>query len=437
MTNNEVSRTINQINEIGANPFVVVGPVPPENFVGRKREIAIAFDQILNRSHLAISGDLGMGKSSLLQYLASPKAWHERNGEDELANAVIILLNCAKITPFTPSAFWENILSSLQKKFEGNDLIEYMLKDSLEKNKVESSDLEKVLRQMKRLMEQQFLVLLIDNYDVALNPNKNYTEDEMIVFLSQMRRQTQIENLSTVVTSTQPLHRYDVPPIGGSPFYYNYYFKRLEPLKDNEVNSLFAKMPFELDDKIRTNIREFADGYPVLLQRVLNLLYNTLSNTREPFDLKSFKKECIEQTDFILPHIWEVCTQVQRQYLMCLALSDSGIPASHQYSRRAIDNFLIHKQKIGDELANRGIIKRKTQGDREFYEFKFLLMKRWGLLRIQCGQESDLIQELEDVFFGISRGQLEQLAKVMSALLNEQLMSIVTSMFRFVTSIFR
>lgn len=36
------------------NPFVVGTPIVPERFVGRKSLIAAAFDQINNRSHLAV-----------------------------------------------------------------------------------------------------------------------------------------------------------------------------------------------------------------------------------------------------------------------------------------------------------------------------------------------------------------------------------------------
>jgi hypothetical protein len=38
------------------NPFSVGNSVPPDRFVGRKSELDAAFDQIHNRSHLAIWG---------------------------------------------------------------------------------------------------------------------------------------------------------------------------------------------------------------------------------------------------------------------------------------------------------------------------------------------------------------------------------------------
>ncbi|NEO00236.1 MAG: hypothetical protein F6K50_33705, partial [Moorea sp. SIO3I7] len=38
------------------NPFVVGAPVPPDRFVGRQSEILAGFNQISNRSNLAIWG---------------------------------------------------------------------------------------------------------------------------------------------------------------------------------------------------------------------------------------------------------------------------------------------------------------------------------------------------------------------------------------------
>ncbi len=96
------------------NPFVVGKPVPPEYFVGREYEIAVSFSQISQRGHLAIWGAPGMGRSSFLDLLASPIIWKDR-GLDP-SNAVIALMSCENIYPFTPSAFWREVLSVAKDK---------------------------------------------------------------------------------------------------------------------------------------------------------------------------------------------------------------------------------------------------------------------------------------------------------------------------------
>ncbi len=54
------------------NPFQIK-PVSPELLLGRKSEIDVMFDQIGNKSHLAIYGGSGIGKSSLLKYASYPE----------------------------------------------------------------------------------------------------------------------------------------------------------------------------------------------------------------------------------------------------------------------------------------------------------------------------------------------------------------------------
>ncbi len=74
------------------NPFIVGKPIPPEHFIGRESLITTAFDQIHNRSHLAVWGGRGLGKTSFLYQLTLPKIW-QRYGQDRL-KAVIVPLNC-------------------------------------------------------------------------------------------------------------------------------------------------------------------------------------------------------------------------------------------------------------------------------------------------------------------------------------------------------
>ncbi len=86
------------------NPFVVGKSVLPEHFVGRESEIGVAFDQIYNRSYLAVWGGPGMGKTSFLELLTSTEIWQKYDLDS--SQAVIVRLSCENIVPFIPSNFW-------------------------------------------------------------------------------------------------------------------------------------------------------------------------------------------------------------------------------------------------------------------------------------------------------------------------------------------
>ena len=94
----------------------------PNSFVGRNHEIAIAFNHIYDRGHLALWGGTGMGKTYLLRYIASPQIWQEY--ELDLSQAVIVFLNCESINPFTPSSFWREILQLIKRKLHSESAIQ-------------------------------------------------------------------------------------------------------------------------------------------------------------------------------------------------------------------------------------------------------------------------------------------------------------------------
>lgn len=113
------------------NPFIVGKPVPSERFVGREPEIAAAFDQIYNRSHIAVWGGCGMGKSSFLQKLESPQTWIE-HGLDA-SEALIVRFSCEGLTPFTPSTFWEEALTLVKEKLGSDSELQVEIERLLQK----------------------------------------------------------------------------------------------------------------------------------------------------------------------------------------------------------------------------------------------------------------------------------------------------------------
>jgi len=154
---------------VSQNPFTVGQPVPPEPFVGRSRLIAKAFNKIFQPGgNLAIWGGSGMGKTSFLEKLKAPQTWQEE-GHDPSA-AVIVLLNCLDIDPFTASGFWRNILIRMKNKLSGHPELQETLDRLLAKGKNTKDDPIEILRQLGD--RDKFLVLLVDDYDAALRTRR-------------------------------------------------------------------------------------------------------------------------------------------------------------------------------------------------------------------------------------------------------------------------
>lgn len=117
------------------NPFIYGSPVLPSFFVGREREVRTIFDQIASpaRGSVAISGDHGIGKTSLLQYVCDPviiENWGLSRDE-----YFFVYLDCTTTGSFTPSRFWQLILTLLLQQVRDASLasLEETIEHALEK----------------------------------------------------------------------------------------------------------------------------------------------------------------------------------------------------------------------------------------------------------------------------------------------------------------
>ncbi|BAY88350.1 MULTISPECIES: ATP-binding protein [unclassified Tolypothrix] len=371
------------------NPFFVGGPVPPEYFFGRSAEVRTAFDQISRRAHLAIYGSPGMGKSSLLRYIASPKIWEAR-GRD-ISKALIVSINCAGISPFTASGFWREILSLLQDATEDDESLQADIKQLLQEEKVEKGDLRRMLRKIGQ--RDKFLLLLLDDYDAALQPNEQYTETQMLTFLSEFRDLAVHSNegkyLSTIVTTFRRLNELG-PTIkpGGSPWYNHYLFRLLRPLPATEVNNQLA---IPIPGSLRAGVLEIIDGHPALLQNAGYLLYDTLLAGNTP-DIQSFAQDFESATEQYFRDTWRFSTEEEQILLMLIALVrlQGRLNRNTRYALGDIDLVFSQRSRELVDLEERGVIQRTLDEGKTVYSFNSSMMEWWVIQEIYNTNEAQL-----------------------------------------------
>ncbi|QIR40674.1 ATP-binding protein [Tolypothrix sp. PCC 7910] len=371
------------------NPFFVGGPVPPEYFFGRSAEVRTAFDQISRRAHLAIYGSPGMGKSSLLRYIASPKIWEVR-GRD-ISKALIVSINCTGISPFTASGFWREILSLLQDATENDEPLQADIKQLLQEEKVEKGDLRRMLRKIGQ--RDKFLLLLLDDYDAALQPNEQYTETQMLTFLSEFRDLAVHSNegkyLSTIVTTFRRLNELG-PTIkpGGSPWYNHYLFRLLRPLPATEVNNQLA---IPIPGTLRAGVLEIIDGHPALLQNAGYLLYDTLLAGNTP-DIQSFAQDFESATEQYFRDTWRFSTEEEQILLMLIALVrlQGRLNRSTRYALGDIDLVFSQRSRELVDLEERGVIQRTLDEGKTIYTFNSSMMEWWVIQEIYNTNEAQL-----------------------------------------------
>jgi len=395
------------------NPFTVGQPVPPERFVGRETQLATAFDQICSRSNLAIWGGPGIGKTSFLRLLTYPEVWQLQGQNPEAA--VIVLLDCLSIQPFSAHSFWRRILSLLKDKLNGNSTLQTDIDQLLGKDRVVSNDLVPILRQLGE--DNKFLVLLVDDYDAALRTNDSYKEADIEAFLYECRNLANSEQeskyLSMIVASSRRLNELgpQLTP-DQSPWYNHYLFRALRPFTDREFDALLAGMLMTPD--LRGKIREIADGNPTLVQNAGYLLYQELQAKRVP-DAHTFAREFQNATEHFFQATWELCNELEQTLLMLIALcSLEGRLANKRYSLKDIENIFSQKELEINALENRGIIKREEEAGKITYSFASSLMGWWVVKKIQNTTETELQQRQRGFPNLMGKKQAENLRNVIN-----------------------
>ncbi|BAZ12938.1 hypothetical protein NIES4071_47720 [Calothrix sp. NIES-4071] len=392
------------------NPYYVGGPVPLEYFFGRASEITTAFDQISKRAHLAIYGSPGMGKSSLLKYLAAPEIWRLR-GRD-ISKVFIVSLSCAGISPFTPSKFWREILSRLYD--DASEAFQSDIQSILDEETVEKGDLRRILRKIGQ--QNKFLLLLLDDYDVALRTNEQYTEVEMLTFLSEFRDLAVHSNegryLSTVVTTFRRLNELG-PTItpGGSPWYNHYLFRLLRPLTTDEVSTqLFVN----ISGLFRVGVLKIIDGHPALLQNAGYLLYETLEAGQTP-NIDVFTRDFESATEQYFRDTWRFSTEEEQILLMLIALGNlqGRLNRNTRYGLGDVDLVFSQRNRELVDLEERGVILHAVSEGKIVYSFASSMMEWWVIQEIQNSNEEKLLAR-ERVFHNLM--SREQAGKVQQAI---------------------
>lgn len=257
------------------NPFSPRRPVVPERFIGRIYEIAAACSVINARGHVAIWGGPGMGKRSLLEKLASPQTMKEHGLDPSMA--VVVLLSCESITSFTPYGFWEEVLKEINDKLDRGSQLQVEIETLLGEGRASKNSLRQVLRELGK--QHKFLLLLVDDFDVALSPNEKYTEADMVTFLSECRSLAvhcdESKYLSMIVTSRKRLNELN-PTLNskGSPWFNHYLFLHLHLFTEQEVDELLKPLKTQMRPDLRENIFKMAGRHPTLLQIAGFHLYN-------------------------------------------------------------------------------------------------------------------------------------------------------------------
>ncbi|MEH1779399.1 MAG: AAA-like domain-containing protein [Nostoc sp.] len=403
-------------------PFVETGRLlnsdinslrPPEPFVGRKNQIDTAFEQIANRSHLAIWGGIGMGKTYFLQYIASPQVWQEYAVDS--SHAVIVRFSCEEIEPFTPSGFWKKVLSLVRDNLHAEPELQANIDIFLTDGRTSPDNLRQVLRELGQ--RKKFLVLLIDDYDVALVQNQEYSEENMQQFLRECRNlavhSAEKRQISSIVTSKKRLNEF-IPPFNSnqSPWYNHYLFQQMKPFNNTEIEQLLKSLHKPITRELPQVLGEITGGNPTLLKIAISLFYRQQESSNM-LNIEEFVNEFESSTRQFFGHIWYSSSEVEQTLLMLMAISalKGRLHKQKQFDVTGIEFIFSQRERELIKLEEQGLVTHTVYYEKNIYSFTSSIMERWVIQELQQ-TDQEWLQAREKVFLNLmSRQQMDKITR--------------------------
>lgn len=395
-------------NRLG-NPFICGGPVPPSHFIGREREVQIVFDQITNQAlgSIAICGDRRIGKTSLLQYVGHPGVLQEWGLPQD--KYLFLFLDSQSVSEFTPSRFWQRLLTLLLRERK-EDLLPEMIEGILAREEIGHTDFEMVLDEISR--RGQVLVLLLDEFEWVIRTdegNEPITRDFLSGLRALMNRTPKA--LVLVVATCRELHELCRPiKFIGSPFDNEFTLRRLRPFTRREIDQLLdnalGETGIEFTAAERDYICSLAGGHPFLIQLAgSTLLEFRMQSLETTPNSELIRTEFEELARYHLSQLWENCSREEQMLLTVLALKRCGeCEESNAFERI----FNRHERTLVD-LLKRGLIAPMKKA----IAVCPVTFESWVVKEMQSADEEGFAQRETLMFDLLPRDEAEQVTNVM------------------------
>lgn len=274
------------------NPFFHGNPVPPNQLIGREKELRRIMGRIVNQGQsTAITGLPRSGKTSILEYLKAPAA---PDFYGDWANQLIFSYvdafalggQCA------PVQFWTQALKPLEEYLE-----EYIVTHSpapalaeayktCQQNNFSTSSLERLIAQVRQAGLR--LVLMIDGFDILLH-YANLNNPEFFGSLRSIASRSK-GGLALVITGNASLSQLHEATkqfnSTGSP-YFNFMDEiTLGPLSEADIDTLLHQGDAYFTEDDRRFIKKLAGGHPYPLQLASSILWEEYEHgdDKEPLE---------------------------------------------------------------------------------------------------------------------------------------------------------
>jgi hypothetical protein len=359
-----------------SNPFFYGNPVPPDQFIDRRRELRRITNRIVNQGQsTAVVGEPRSGKTSLLDYLAAPEARKLYSASEK--RLIFSYLDAQTLGgEFSQAQFWEHVLSPLQERAIASDPDSPLAQayQVCQENDFGCFVLERLLAQMELTVWR--LVLMLDEFDVLLHHpilnNAEFFEDgyksahragglhhpilNNAEFFGGLRGLASRSRgaLALVIASRRPLTSLneDTQQFSrtGSP-YFNFLAElTLGPWPDRDVAELLRRAGDRFTRDDRRFIAEVAGGHPYLLQVVAYELWEAYEEgERDPNQRRQQAgQKLYDEAARILADTWRLWSPTTCKAFTAVALAH--IPRLLKQRQFYVERLIRDLRDLGPEL---------------------------------------------------------------------------------------
>jgi hypothetical protein len=307
------------------NPFFHGNPVPPDQFIGRRRALRRVVGRILNYGQsTAVVGEPRSGKTSLLEYLRALETRVELYGRHGERLLFSYLDGQVLGSEFTQAQFWKYVLQPLNVKITDVSSPLAQAYRTCRENDFGSFVMERLLAQMQK--SDWRLVLFLDEFDYLLHHDVlNSTE-----FFGGLRALASRSRgaLALVIASRSPLTSLNKKTQElsrtGSP-YFNFLDEvTLGPWKDDDVETLLERGGERFTPADHSFITKVAGGHPYLLQAAASYLWELYTEGQEdrPRCRHQAGQNLYGKAALILDGTWQLWPSATRKAFTAVALAD-------------------------------------------------------------------------------------------------------------------
>lgn len=360
------------------NKFICGGPVMPEKFLGRERQLHQCFGRLATGQSVAVIGQPHIGKTSFLNYMLDERV--RRNYcANKLEHSLFSFMDAQMLKNIDARVhFWKEALAPLTiELLKGTKWIKKLTPvfKAVQKNDFENF----VLKQLFKELSQTgaCLILVLDEFDVFLSHPRLHSSD----FYGGLRSMASTTGgLILVIASRRKLHQLAAMTTNlnpsGSPYFNIFLEIRLGAFLENNIKDLLDRTGYSYNSKDRGFINDISGRHPYLAQLAASQLLEARSdNLNETESYMSTVRELHKHARSHFIDTWQNWSPETRKVIFALTLVDIGRLLEDKQLRvhELIDSLSNYSPEL-EELEEIGTVAKINANEWKINQFAFL---RW------------------------------------------------------------